>query len=280
MNISFFNAPQPVGRLSAVFLLALLVFLGLRFEPEPLVRSKLAEIAAASAIQFHADRINVHGWAVALTDVAIVSSRIPGSLIFERIEISPAWRALLRGDRGVKIDLLWQGERLAATVIDAGEHIRLEGIEAHAALNGMAGKMGLPLPVELSGDMSLQGSVSLHALSGLPDQGMLELQWQGAKAGMAGAEFALGNLLLQLEGKTDQWHWLLADHGGGFVRGNGVVDKRGAAMKLWPLSGTIVVDLAKADPGLLAWLPHSKGREEIRLNVSGTLFRPRVDVVK
>lgn len=225
------------------------------------------------------------GWLVDFTDISIRSNSLPKPLIFNRLELSPAWGALLTGSPGASIKANWQGLEAAAKVAQDGEKISVQDIQAKAdaadLVRMIETSLHLPVRIGLAGVASLEGEAVLDEHSGIPDSGYLNLHWQGAKADIMGTELVLGDLLFQLQSKDGQWQWLLRDDGEGFIRGSGIVRRQGISVTAWPLSGAITVNPAKADnPALLAWLPNQAGGGNFSLKVSGTLSRPRVDIVK
>jgi len=263
----------------------LLLLVVIRFDPEPLIRSKMSEVAARSGVELRFDQMSIFGWYAGFSNVAVASARLPAPLVIDHVEISPVWSSLLAGKGGVHVDLLWQGVHATATIVQTGELISIQGMEMQADMGALAGALEpflrLSMPVTVSGRISMEGDVMLQRASGLPESGMLNASWQGAKAGIMGAEVALGDLSFQLQSKSGQWQWLVNDGDTGAIDAHGDVQEQGAQMAGWPLTGSAVIDVAKInDPTLLAWLPDSGGGHEVRLNVFGTLSRPGLDIVK
>jgi hypothetical protein len=270
--------------LAVIFLVLLLLIIGIRFEPESLVRSKVIELASISGVKLQFGEVNVRGWYIDFSNVSATSGKTLQSLSFEKVELSPAWSSLFRGDAAVNLELIWQGLAGTSLVSQSGRYILLRDIHVQAEMGELLKVVEpyihLPFPVQASGNVNLKGEVLLDSVSGMPDSGALNLHWQGAKAGAMGVEVALGDLSLQLQSEAAQWNWLIDDAGIGFVHAGGAVRKQGMRPENWPIHGSGVINIAKLnDPSLLAWLPDGNAGE-MRFNVSGVVLNPRVDIVK
>jgi len=285
MKTAFFHSSQSVWRLSVFFIVALIIFVGFRFEPESLIRAKVIEMAAKSGMQLQFDQVNVMGWIAGFHHVSIASKHLPMELSFEKVEISPGWGTLLTGELAINVALVWSGGNAAVSISQAGEYISIQDIDVQTEMADVLQRtepfLHLPVPVNVSGGVKLEGGMLLDRKSGTPQSGALSLYWQGAKIGMMGEESALGDLSLQVQSKAAQWEWLIQDGGTGFIDAKGVVQQQGAQMARWPISGSAVIHVAKLnDPSLLTLLSGFDAAGEMRLNVSGTLFKPRLDVLK
>ncbi len=285
MKTAFFHSSQSVWRLPVVFIIALIIFVGFRFEAESLIRAKVIEMASQSGMQLQFDQVNVMGWIAGFHHVSIASERLPIGLSFEQVEISPSWGSLLTGKLAINVELIWAGGNATVSISQSGEYISIQDIDVQTGIADVLQKakpfLHLPVPVDVSGGVKLEGEILLDRKSGMPQSGALSLYWQGAKFGMMGEESALGNLSLQVQSKAPQWEWLIQDEGTGFIDAKGVVQQQGAQMARWPITGSAVIHVSKLnDPSLLALVSGFGAAGEMRLNVSGMLFRPRLDVLK
>ena len=271
--------------LAAIFLLALLVMAVARFDVESLVRDQLAKVEARTGTQLDFDQMTIHAFGAGFSHLSVSSPRLPEVLIFEDVQVSPLWRSLMAGEGAADVALNWQGSSLAVTVAEEGARLRLKQMQ----LQGDATKllrlaipyMVLPFPVSASGTIDVRGEALLDGVSGRPDSGMLLANWRGAKAGMMGAEFALGDLEMELQGEAGEWRWKLNDAEVGMIDASGTFKQLLAPVAMWPVNGSVVIDVTKiSDPYLIAWLPDMGDEKIVRLKVSGTLSKPRLDRLK
>jgi len=268
-----------------IFLSLLLLVFVARFDMDGLVRGELDKYSSRSGVQLDFDQLSLLGLNARFSHVSVNSAKLPEALIFERVELAPEWASLLAGDNVVDIDLERQGDRASAVVAQADNRIHLQRIR----LKGDAGRlsrlvipyMDSPFPVSLSGSLEADGEITLNQISGEPEQGMVVVHWLGAKAGAMGAEFALGDLLMELQGKAGHWRWQLRDGDDGMVEASGSLKQLSAPVAMWPVQGSVVIDITKiSDPYLIAWLPDMGEEKKIRFQLSGTLSSPRMDRVK
>ena len=272
-------------KLVLIFLLALLMLAIFRFDADALVRDKLAETGERSGWRIDFDQMTINGLSADFSHVSMSSKRLSEALIFEQVEVSPVWHSLLSESRSADVIVMWQGNSLAATLVEADKGI----LTKHLQLKGSAAKLSrllipylqVSFPLSVSGDIVAEGEARFDRFSGMPDSGLFNVKWGGAKAGAMGAEFALGDLMMELQGEAGQWRWRLDDGGVGMVDANGSLQQLSTLVEFWPVQGTVVIDTAKiSDPYLIAWLPEMGDEKKIRLRLSGTLSRPRLDRIK
>lgn len=271
--------------LTLIFLVALLAVAVFRFDVESLLRGRLAEVATKTGLQLDFDQMSIHGLSADFGHVSLSSRRLPEALIFEQVEVSPLWGSLLSGDAGADLILMWQGNRLAATLVETDEDILAEPLQLQGEMSKVSRLvlpfMQVPFPISASGNIEVEGKARFGRASGIPESGQLHATWRGAKAGAMGAEFALGDLLMSLQGEAGQWQWQLNDGEVGMIEASGSLEQLPTLVEMWPVHGSIVINTTKiSDPYLIAWLPDMGDETEIRLKISGTLSRPRLDRVK
>lgn len=271
--------------LAIIFLVALVMLAVFRFDADSFVRERLAEAGVRNGLQLDFDQMSINGLSVGFSHVSLSSQRLPEALIFEQVEVSPFWTSLLSSNRSVDVIVMWHGSRLAATLIEADKDILVE----HLQLQGDVSKLSrlffpffqAPFPLSAAGDIEAEGEARVTRLSGVPYSGRFNLKWRGAKAGAMGAEFALGDLVMALQGEAGRWQWQLNDGEVGMIDARGSLDQLSTLVDLWPVYGSVVIDTTKIrDPYLIAWLPDMGDEKKIRLRLSGTLSRPRLDRVK
>lgn len=272
-------------RLTLIFLLLLVTLAVFRFDVDALVRHKLTETAARSGLQLDFDQMSIHGLGANFSHLSLGSQYLSEVLIFEQVEVLPLWTSLLAGDAGADVILMWQGSRLVATLMEADKNILVE----HLRLQGDMSKLSrlllpllrLPFSLSASGNIEADGTARFDRVTGMPDSGKFYAMWRGAKVAAMGAEFALGDLAMRLQGGAGRWQWQLNDGEVGMIEANGSVEQLPTLIEFWPVHGTVVIDTTKiSDPYLIAWLPDMGDEKKIRLSLAGTLSRPRLDRVK
>jgi len=271
--------------LALIFLAALLLISAIRFDVDALVRGELDKFSSRSGVQLDFDELTLLGLNAHFSHVSVNSSRFSEAFIFESVKLVPEWGSLLTGDNVVDVDLEWQGDAASTVLTQADGKIHLQ----HIRFEGDVGRisrlvipyLNSPFPVSVSGSLEADGEVLLNQISGEPEQGTIAAHWLGAKAGAMGAEFALGDLLMELQGNAGQWRWQLRDGDVGMIEASGSLEQLAAPVAMWPVQGSVVIDVTKInDPYLIAWLPDMGEEKKIRLRLSGTLSRPRLDRIK
>ena len=273
--------------LGTLFLLALLLFVLFRFDAESLVRRHLNDLARQTGVEIDYDQVGMNGLGVQFDHLSLSSSRLPEVLIFESVKVLPEWRSLVMGRINANVSLLWQGTtasmRLQRTdVAFFIQEIQMQGEVAHFS-RLLKPYIHLSLPVTVSGQLMAEGQLQFNQLSGVLEQGDIKGHWQGAKGGLLGAEFALGDILMEVQGKSGQWQWQLDDGEAGAITAHGSIQQSQASAGLWPIDGSAEVEVANIrDPYLLSWLQHSDVDQQLQLhlNISGTLSRPKLDRIK
>jgi len=283
MNIG--KASFSKWHLAFIFLAALLLISVIRFDVDGLVRGELDQLSSRYGVQLDFDELSLPGLSADFSHVSVNASNLPEVLIFEKVKLVPEWGSFLTGDNIVDLDLERQGDRASAAVTQTDDKIFLK----HMHFAGDVGRisrlvipyLNSPFPVSVSGSLEADGEMTLNRISGGPEQGKVVAHWFGAKAGTMGAEFALGDLLMELQGEVGRWRWRLSDGDVGMIEANGSMEQLAAPVAMWPVQGLVVIDVTKInDPYLIAWLPDMGAEKKIRLRLSGTISRPRLDRIK
>lgn len=274
---------QPNWRLIVLFIVALFVFMALRFDAEGFVRGRVDALTAAAGIKFGFGQMQLSGLTLAFRDVSIRSPRVPGPLSLQRLEVSPSLISLLSLKGAMEVEALRHGLQAEAVVSQSGGSIEVQAIRCRgdvAELFTMAAPyLHLPFQLDLSGKVELQGDVNLSGSNATPESGAANLVWHDAKGSAMGVEVALGTVQLKLQGGKGSWEWQLDDAGKGALTGKGAAQMVGPDPARWPLNGSIAIDLAAIDsPTLSALLPKRQGEGMIRLNLGGTFAVPRLDI--
>lgn len=277
----FFDSPQSFRRLLLIFITALLIFVGIRFEPESLLRSKVQEMAARSNVQFHFEQLRLTPLSLKIINVSLASSQIPAGLTFEQIAISPSWSSLFTGDLAIDIALVWQGNHGTARVKRSDENILLEEIRATIEAADLIQFVRLPIPLDVSGVSSLEGELLLNLRAKAPLAGHIDVSSESLAINVLGMEFPLVDILFHLEEKlSPSWQWNISAGKNRYLDANGTLEMVGLPTQ-WKADGLISLNTNNIENQTLNKFIKSispKG-DLLQARISGTLNRPHMEVL-
>ncbi|MDX8407964.1 MAG: hypothetical protein R8L58_06220 [Mariprofundaceae bacterium] len=263
-------------QLGMVFVLALTVFIVMRWQPGPWLRAEILRMAEQQHVQLSYSRMVWHGLSADMADVRIQTARMTKPLMVKNITVRPLLSMLWSGHPAARIGVIWRGQQLSASLRQQDDAIDISDIEAAvdiAALQPLwQGR--LSMQVDMQGRIELTGNVRLNGRTGQPVSGRLAANWKGAKAALAGMKMPLGDYRLSLHNiaQAGAWQWQ-ADGGQGLnVRADGKLMPAGADPRQWHMSGQAELAAGEGAPqGLVLML----GNEPVKLQLSGTLQRPQ-----
>ena len=265
-------------QLSLVFLLALLLFVVLRWQPEPWLRSQMVSQSQQQGIELDLNSLNVDAFSVHIDGASIKAAAMPTPLIFETLTLEPAWFSLLTGTVAVRLIASWQGQKGQAVL--ALQENRLDISDIHAAVDAAVlqsiwqGAMAIPLNV--SGQVQISGRLSLMAETGHPVKGQLTTLWQAAAIELAGTTMSLGDYQLMLqsaEGAADSWPWTLTGGTAVLLNSKGVLHTAGNVLQEWVMSGLAEAEAGEQAAGLASML----GTAPMKFRLSGSVIQPRLE---
>ncbi len=263
-------------QLGMVFVLALVVFMLMRWQPGPWLRTEILRMAEQQHVQLNFSRMAWHGLSAEMTDVQVRTARMTSPVMVKNITVRPMLSMLWSGEPAVRLDVLWRGQQLSASVRQEGDIIDISDVEAAVDITVLQPlwQRQLSMQVDVQGRVELTGNVRLNGRTGQPLNGNITANWQGAKAALAGMKMPLGDYRLNLHNiaQTDSWQWQIDGGQGLTVRADGKLMLTGSDPRLWSISGKAELTAGDGAPqGLVLML----GGEPVKLQLSGILQRPQ-----
>lgn len=245
-------------KLCILFVLALLLFLPLRWQPEAWLRGQMIAAAGRYGMTLDYRQMETAGLTVHLRNVRISGGSISSSLSFDSIRLAPAWMSLLQAKPAARVTLIWQGIRATATVLQDGQVIVLNGVQAGADASSLAALAKRKQAVQVAGRLLLTGDIRLDAVSGHPLSGALNCRWQQAAASFLGKPDLLGDYVLSIRNKDTKklWQWTLGGGTGVVVKGRGTLATRTNLPQQWFANGHIELSGGHTTPVFLKVLLH------------------------
>ncbi len=273
----------PPLRLAVWFAASLLVFLALRWQPldrlEGWLGAQLARQVAQAGVQLRWRSLDLDGAGLALEGVRLTRAR--GTLSLTRLEVQPAWQALVHGRLAARLRVRgWNGMdgEAEALVWREGARIRLADASLRLQASALAPLIArqAPLAATPEGEISATGALWLDAATGRPLAGAIEARWQDAALAAAGfGRVALGGYRLHAaaeQARQGLWHWRLSGGEALKLQAEGTLDAAGSDPARWRLAGAGRAGAgAGAPPMLKAMLAHGA-----RFHIEGPLWQPRL----
>ncbi len=267
-------------QLFAVFITALLLFLGLRWQPEIWLGTQINKLAKQQGIILSYDQLQVHAFTIHIENASIQNistQNIPQlkPIIFDSITLSPAWSALLRANPAIQIHAQWHGQQAAAVLSQQGEHILLQDISADIEATSLQTILNqhLPLAVNIFGQLHLSGSVELQA-NGHPQQGNIELSWRAAALDLSSSRIDLGDYKLAIQNNQPNtpWQWVIDGGSALILSGKGQIDASAQKPQTWLMNGQIQIKADKKSTMLSSIL----GSKSKKFSLSGNISQPQL----
>jgi len=248
----------------------------MRWQPGPWLRAQILHMAEQQHMQLNYNDIAWHGLSAEMADVQLQTARMANPVMVENVTVRPLLSTLWSGEPAARIGVRWRGQQLSASVRQQDDIIDISDIEAVMDIAGLQPlwQRQLSVQVDVQGKIELTGSVQLHARTGQPVNGVLEVVWQGAEATLAGMKMPLGDYHLSLHNiaQAGQWAWQ-ADGGKGLsLHADGKLAVAGTDPRQWRVNGQAELAAGEGAPqGLLLML----GNKPVKLQLSGALQRPQ-----
>jgi autotransporter translocation and assembly factor TamB len=275
------TTPNSKRKLLLIFTLALLIFLFLRWDISPWLATQIQQAAKQAGVNVQYEHISVSGFTVQLNQLQI-SKANEISVQLQEVRAGLAWDALLSGKLGVHIEALWQTNPLSLTIIQQGESLQLNNISAVVDISRIQQFM-TSIPAKISGVIEAKGQVRLNPSTQKLESGNLEMVWNQAKAGLTQPKFTLGNYHIKLysdEQNNQPWHWDISGGSGVALKGNGSISPQQPDPQWWALNGLMNVKVDQTNPSLAMMMQSMMGTTEASLRISGTLGKPRTEIVR
>ncbi len=257
------------------FVGALMVMLLLQWSPDRWLQQQLVSKASEQGIVLQLDKLSMKGFTVVATAVVVQLPRM-NAIIVNRVQLSPDWSQVWDGEPGVHISAAMEGGKAEATLLWLGAHqMMLKQLKVAADLVPLR-PLWYPymeFPVDLRGQLALQGDVMLHLQGAIHPTGHLQLRCLKLATSLTGIEQPLGDYLLQLDGEGEQpWQWQLSGGKVVLLDGHGAITTAGPAPQAWGLSGTVVVK----DGQNSRLLRNIMQRRAVTLQLSGSMAHARL----
>jgi len=261
-----------VWQLCLVFVLALLLFTVMRWQPEPWLQHQIDQQARINGIDLHYQALQIEGLSVRMEHVSIRVAELPVPVVLDSLSISPAWSLLLSGTGAVDMKATLSRQSAEAVLVWQDKYVEVHDLNAVldvAALQSLW-KQRMPFPVQAGGRLKLSGNVQFDTLSGLPVDGQLDAAWQQARIDLPMFNKPLGDYQLVLKAATHAsgvWQWTLG--GGAEVRlsGSGQLNLTGLPQQ-WTVSGRVQIQAAPEAKAIASML----GNQAKTFNISGNLL--------
>jgi len=269
-----------VWQLCMVFVLALLLFAAMRWQPESWLRHQIDQQARINGIDLHYQTLQVDGLSLRMAHVSIRTAELPVPIILDSIRISPAWSLLQSGIAAVEVKVTLSGQAVNAVLVRQDKHIGVRNLNAVldvAALQSLW-KPRMPVPVDSGGTLKLSGQVQLDALSGLPVEGQLDVVWQQASIDLPMFNKPLGDYQLTLKATANAsgiWQWSLGGGTDVMLSGSGQMNLFGKRPQQWTINGRVQLRAAPEARAIAAML----GNQARSFTISGNLLNARLQAM-
>ncbi|TLS74932.1 hypothetical protein FE236_10465 [Mariprofundus erugo] len=263
-------------QLLALFVTALLLFVVWRWQPEPWLRSTIAESLRPYHMTLEYQKLETAGLAIRLEGVRISSDSLPLPLQLDSIRLAPDWLSLLQLRPAAHLTLLWNGVDVQATLSRSDQAIELADMHASAAAEALSAQFSGMLPVQPGGELQLSGTLQIDPVSGRPLNGSLQGIWQQASLLFPGAKESLGNYTLALkhDGQGNSWQWQLTGGTAVVLHGTGTLAIPSNLPQQWQLAGDVgIVAGASVSATLQSML-----QQPLRFSLAGSLMAPRLQL--
>ncbi len=262
------------GQLFLLFLVALLLFLPLRWDSGPWLQQKARELLARLPLEARLSSIQLDGLTLRLQGVHIAGMSGLSPIDIDTLRLQADWSQWLQGRAGYRLH--WQGSlgqgSMRCSIHDTG--VEIQDLDAAFSSSLLASLLSKRLPFPLQGRYRLQGSLGLQRTErGVrPLHADVRLTWQQAAIDFGGASIPLGDYEIHLRGSEDTaWPWRISGGEALSVTGEGNIRIHPQQpWSAWPLAGEITLRTNKQAKPLLA--SSLSGLQHVSLR--GTLAHP------
>jgi len=268
-------------KLLLVFALALATFSLLRWDMSPWLSTQIQQAAKQAGINVQYDQVSISGFGIQFDNLQINKPNIQ-PLQFQELQANLAWDVLLAGELGANIETLWQSNPISFTVIQQGDSLQINNISAVVDISRIP-QLTANIPASISGVIEAHGAVRINPNTQKLETGDLEIVWNQAKAGLTQPKFTLGDYHIKLYSDTQEnqpWHWDISGGSGVALKGNGTISPQHPDPQWWPINGLMNVKVDQTNPSLAMMMQSMMGTTEASLRISGTLGKPRTEIVR
>lgn len=259
-----------------VFVLSLLFFIAIRWQPEPWLRTQIEEQSMQSGFTLHYEHMETEGFTARLDQVSVHAKGLAVPLKFDFLTLKPAWASLLSGTYGIQLQMNWQGQQGVAILNWQDDYIDIHdiGAELDVSVLQMLWHKYMSLPVHVIGHVRVSGNVRLDMRSGRPVQGKLDAGWRSAAIKMADGNIPLGDyqLAMMVDETSTSWRWTLGGGKAVLLQSEGRIGIPLNIRQAWPVSGQARIEVGKEAGVLSAMLSTSP----LVFNLSGNAANPKL----
>jgi len=254
----------------AVFGMALLVFIAIRWDVTPWLRQKIDVAIAQQHLDVKYATLERHGLNISLHQVQYNDPRMPQTLLLDDVELSLNILPLLRGNIAADIHIQNDFMDIQSFLSFNNNQLNVRDLDAFGDVEKIQTWLALPLPARAQGQLHIEGSLTMDVYSGIPQSADLTAHWQQAAIHMMSQQYPLGDYTLKtkLAEQTIQWHIM-----GGkelAIQGQGSIAIATTPLPQWGLEGNIKIQAEKSSP-LATLLTDS----ERNLQLSGNVGHPQ-----
>ncbi|WP_038250872.1 translocation/assembly module TamB domain-containing protein [Ghiorsea bivora] len=275
-------APNSKRKLLFIFTFALLTFSLLRWDISPWLSTQIQQAAKQAGVNLQYESMAVSGFGIVFQQLHI-SQADKQSIKLQKLEANLAWNALLSGELGANIETLWQTNPISFTVIQQGDSLQINDIDAVVDISRIPAQLMSQIPARISGVIQAQGDIRINPNTQQLEAGNLDITWNQAKAGLTQPKFTLGDYHIKIYSdaqKNQPWHWDISGGSGVTLKGNGTLLPQQPDPKWWGVDGLINVKVDQTNPSLAMMMQSMMGTTEASLRISGTLGKPRTEIVR
>jgi len=261
-------------RLFALFIGAFLVFLPLRWDPAPWLEAQSQSLLQQLPFAVEIGQSSVTWRGIEMQQVSMDLPEATKPLVFSRVRMMPAWGQLAQGTPTMKITVDSEALHGAVAVAVSDGYAQLSDVDVSLSLPWLLAQWQLPMMVELSGDVQLQGDARIYLGDGhaLPQPMNVALlaKWTQATVKLGESPSQLGDYVVQLDGLAQAtWAWKVS--GGTLLAldGQGTIQTSTQPWQQWALQGSVVMKNAPSSP-LTAMLGAQR-----QIALTGTVLAPQ-----
>jgi len=256
--------------LAVTFVLALVLFVGLRWDINPWLKGKLDNMIQQQHLDLHYATLERDGLHVTLHQVQFKHPSLPQTLQLDRLDVAPDIWASLTGHRRADVHVQNDFMDIRAQAEIHKQMLTVQGLEASWDVAQSQAWLALPSPIHVQGQLHMEGQFSMDMDNGLPQSATLTAHWQQAEASLMSQHYPLGDYILQANIENQHIQWQLSGGQELALQGKGWIEISNLAMSQWALQGHVTV-LASQKSSLAMFLTAS----ERQLNISGSVEHPQ-----
>jgi len=266
-------------QLCLVFVLALLLFVAMRWQPEAWLQHQIEKQALVHGIELQSKGLYLDGLSFRMEHVSIRSAGLPTPVMLDALNISPVWSSLIRGAAAVDVKAVLSGQSAEAELTWKNEYIVVHDLNAELEVAALEPfwKQRMTLPVDVSGRLTLSGNVQLDAASGRPVEGQLKALWKQASIDLPIFDKPLGNyqLVLNAATRSGNWQWVLGGGDAVTLSGSGQLDLSAKSPQQWTINGRVQVQAGPEAKTIASLLGH----QAKTFAISGNLLHARLQAL-